>query len=162
MQDALGSFIIRGTITTVAATPKTAVQYQASSTNAAEILYFGVSQSGSTVSAMDELQIWRNSAGATVTIGLVGGLTGNIFDLSGGAATFRGTLSTSATGVNASAEGTHTDNVSQHNFNVLAGLERDLQPQARIWVPVSGIIAFTLKAVIAATYDVQVIIREMK
>lgn len=143
----------------MAATPKTAVQYAASSTNTAEVLYFGVTQSSNTTSAMDELQVWRNSVGATVTTGVVGT---NIFDLTGGAGTFRGTLSTTGTGVVATAEGTHGDNVSQHNFNILAGLERDLQPNARIWVPNSGIIAFTLKAVVAATYDVQVVIREMK
>lgn len=163
MQDSLGTWCIRGTITTTAATPKTAVQYAASSTNTAEILYFGVSQSGSTVSAMDQVQLIRKTAGATVTIGAVGT---NIFDYtgntSGGAGTFRGTLSTSATGVVASSEGTDGDIVHLNNFNVLGGYEWQSQPNMRFWVPISGIIAVKMKAVVALTYDVLLVIRESK
>lgn len=163
MQDALGTWCIRGTITTVAATPKTAVQYAASTTNTAEILYFGVSQSGSTTSAMDQVQLIRMTAGSTVTSGAVGT---NIFDYTGnstnGAGTFRGTLSTSATGVVASAEGTVGDIIHMNNFNVLGGYEWNAQPNMRVWVPISGIISLKLKAVVALTYDCLLVVRESK
>lgn len=163
MQDCLGTWTIRGTITTTAGTPKTAVQYAASATNTAEILYVCVSQNGSTTSAMDGINIIRKTAGATVTIGAVGT---NIFDFTGnstsGAGTFRGTLSTSATGVNATAEGTNGDIIKAFDFNVLAGYEWNAQPNSRIWVPASGIIAVQSKAIIAATYNIEMIIREMK
>jgi hypothetical protein len=163
MQDAHGTWLIRGTVTTSAGTPLTAVQYAASSSNTAEILSFCVSQSGSTTSAMDQIRLVRKTAGATVTIGAVGT---NVFDFTGnstsGAATFRGTLSTSATGVVATGEGTDGDVVYQFNFNVLGGYEWNAQPNMRVWVPVSGIIALKLKSVIAATYDVQLIVRESK
>lgn len=163
MQDQLATWSIRATITTVAGTPKTAIQYAASSTNMAEILYIGVSQSGSVVSAMDQVQIVRKTAGATVTIGAVGT---NIFDSTGnstnGAGAFRGTLSTSATGVNASAEGTDGDIWHLNNFNVLGGYEFNAQPNTRIHVPISGIIAVKLKAVVALTYDVVMHLREIK
>lgn len=154
---------IRGTVTTVASTPITAVQYAASSTNAARILSFNVTQSGSTTSAMDQARLVRKTAAATVTIGAVGT---NIFDLTGnstsGAGTFRGTLSTSATGVVASAEGTDGDVVHQYNFNVLNGYAKDFQPENGVWVPVSGIIAIKLKAVVALTYDCELWLQEVK
>lgn len=166
MQDQLGTWFIRtptGGITTTAGTPVTAIQYTASSTNTAEVLAFHVSQSSTTTSLMDQVRLIRKTAGATVTIGAVGT---NIFDATGnstsGAGTFRGTLSTSATGVVATVEGTDGDELWRANFDVLAGYEKDFQPSARIWVPASGIVAVKLKAVVAQTYDVCLVIREMK
>ncbi len=162
MQDQLSTWVIRtGTagITTVAGTPVTAVQYAASSSNTAELLYFSISQSGSTTSAMDQVRVVRKSAAATVTTGVAGT---TVFDATGGAATFRGTLSTTGTGTIASAEGTDGDEDFRYNFNVLSGYERDWQPNARIWIPVSGIIAIKIKAVVALTYDVTMVVREMK
>jgi hypothetical protein len=163
MQDQLGTWTIRGTVTTTASTPVTAVQYVASSSNTAEILYFSISQSGSTTSAMEQIRLVRKTAAATVTAGAVGT---NVFDYTGnsssGAGTFRGTLSTSGTGVVATSEGTDGDIVRQFNFNVLGGYEFNAQPNMRVWVPVSGIIALKIKAVIAATYDVEMVVRESK
>lgn len=166
MQDQLGSWVIRtptGGITTVAGTPVTALQYAASSTNTAELLYMSISQSGSTTSVEDQVRVVRKTAGATVTLGAIGT---TIFDCTGnassGAGTFRGTLSTSATGTNASVEGTDGDEVFRMNFNILAGYEKDWQPNARFWIPASGIIAVKIKGVVAATYDVTMVIREQK
>lgn len=159
----VNSWCIRGTVTTTAGTPLTAVQYKASATNGARILAFGVSQSGSTTSAMDQARIVRKTVAATVTIGAVGT---NIFDLTGnstnGAGTFRGTLSTSATGVVASAEGTDGDVTHQYNFNVLNGYWRDFQPENGIWVPISGVIALKVKAVVTATYDCELWLQELQ
>jgi hypothetical protein len=166
MQDQLGTWFIRtptGGITTVAGTPVTAIQYTASATNTAEVLGFAIGQSGSTSSLMDQVRLIRKTAAATVTIGAVGT---NIFDATGnstsGAGTFRGTLSTSGTGVVATAEGTDGDELWRSDFNVLAGYEKDFQPNARLWVPASGIVALKIKAVVALTYDLCLVIREMK
>jgi hypothetical protein len=159
MQDALGTWSIKGTITTVAATARLGVQYAASSTNTAELLYFNINQTGSTASAMDSVSVVRLSAGATVTIGATGT---NIFDWSGGAGTFRGTLSTSATGVVATTAGTVTDIPHQMAFNVLGGYEWNAQPNMRIWVPISGIIGIRCDAIVALTYNVEMVIRESK
>jgi hypothetical protein len=166
MQDQIGTWAIRtptGGITTVAGTPVTALQYTASSSNTAEVLYISISQSGSTTSAMDQVRLVRKTVAATVTTGAVGT---NIFDATGnttgGASTFRGTLGTAATGVVATAEGTDGDEDFRFNFNTLAGYEKDWQPNARIWVPISGIIAVKIKAVVALVYDVTMVIREMK
>jgi hypothetical protein len=135
----------------------------ASSSNTAEILSFNVSQSGSTTSAMDQIRLVRKTAAATVTTGAVGT---NVFDFTGnstsGSSTFRGTLGTTTTGVVATAEGTDGDIIHQFNFNVLGGYEWNAQPNMRIWVPLSGIIALKMKAVIAATYDVELVLRESK
>jgi hypothetical protein len=166
VQDQLASWVIRtptAGITTVATTPVTALQYTASSTNSAEMLYFAISQSSSTTSAQEQVRIVRKTAGATVTIGAVGT---NIFDLTGnstgGGGTFRGTLSTSATGVVGTAEGTDGDELHRWDFNVLSGYEREWQPSARPWIPPSGIIAVKIKAVLSVTYNVMMVIREMK
>lgn len=98
-----------------------------------------------------------------MTIGAVGT---NIYDYTGnstsGAGTFRGTLSTSATGVVATAEGTNGDVVHQMDFNVLGGYEWVAQPNGRIWVPISGIIAIRCDAVQALTYNVTMVVRESK
>lgn len=166
MQDQLATWSIRtptGGITTIAGTPVTAIQYTASATNTAELLYVSISQSGSTTSLMDQVRVVRKTAGATVTAGVVGT---TIFDATGnassGAGTFRGVLSTAATGVVATAEGTDGDEPFRFNFNTLAGYEKDWQPNARIWVPVNGIIAVKIKSVVAVTYDVTMVIRELK
>lgn len=163
MQDQIFTWVIRTAtagITTVAGTPVTALQYAASSSNTAELLYISISQSGSTTSAMDQVRVVRKSAAATVTAGVAGT---SVFDVAGGASgTIKGTLSTSATGIIATAEGTDGDEMFRTNFNVLSGYERDWQPNARVWVPVSGIIAIKIKAVVALTYDVAMVIREMK
>jgi hypothetical protein len=165
MQDQISTFAIRTAtagVAVTAGTPLTLVQYAASSTNTAEILYFNVSQHGSTTSAMDQVRIVRKTAGATVTIGAVGT---NIFDFthnSSGGQAFLGTLSTSATGVSASAEGTDGDEIFRVGFNVLAGYDRDFQPNCRIWVPVSGLVAIKLGAINSLTWHATMVIKEMR
>lgn len=163
MQDQLFTWVIRTAaagITTVAANPVTAVQYAASSSNTAEVMYISISQSISTTSAMDQVRVVRKSAAATVTAAIAGT---SLFDVAGGASgTIKGPLGVNTTGIIGTVEGTDGDEVFRTNFNVLSGYERDWQPNARIWVPVSGIIAVKIKAVVALTYDVTMIVREMK
>lgn len=159
MQDCLGTWAIKGTIAITAGTARLAVQYAASSTNTAEILYFNMTQSASTTSAMESAVLVRMTGAATVTIGATGT---NIFDYSGGAGTFRGTLSTSATGVVATSAGTPGDIVHSASFNVLAGYEMNFQPQMRVWVPASGIIGVRCEAVTTNTWTVVMVVRESK
>jgi hypothetical protein len=163
MQDQLGTWTIKVTgLAVSASTPKTAIQYAASSSNTAEVLYISISQSGSTTSAMEQFRLVRKSAAATVTAGVTGT---SVLDLTGGAGTFRGTLSTSTTGITASAEGTDSDEVFRFSFNTLSGYERDFQPNARVWVPASGIIGIKLAGIIASPgtgWDVSMTVREMK
>lgn len=163
MQDQIGCWSIKTAITTVAATPRIAIQYVASTTNTAEVLYFKISQNGSTTSAMDQVQLIVPAAAATVTAGITtAGATCTVQDMASGASTLRTTLSTSATGVigttATTVNGTHID----MDFNVLAGYEWNAQPNTRVWVPVSGIIAVYCTAVVALTYNVRMIIRESK
>lgn len=161
----VGTFAIRtpnGGITTVAGTPVTAVQYQASTGNMAELLYFSISQSGSTTSAMEQVRVVRKTAGATVTAGAVGtNVFSAIRNSTGGAVSFQGVLGTTGTGVVATAEGTDGDEYLRFNFNVLSGFEENFQPEARPSIPPSGIIAIKIKSVVALTYDVEMIVREM-
>ena len=157
MQDSIGVWSIRGQISITAATARLGVQYKAGGSNTAEVLYFKISQSGSTTSAMDSVSIVRLSAAATVTTGATGT---NVFDWAGGASTFRGTLSTSGTGVVATTAGTVTDVTHQIDFNTLAGYEWNAQPNMRIWVPVSGIIGVRCDAVTSSTWNVEMVIRE--
>lgn len=161
MQEELGRWVLRNVagIAVTAGTPKTLLQYAASSTNTAEVLWSACTQSGSTTSAQDQTEIVRKTAAATVTAAAVGT---DWYDVTGGAGTFCGTLSTTGTGYNASAEGTDGDVPFVPCFNVLAGYERDLQPQARIWVPASGIIALKALAVTAQTWFAAMLIHEAK
>jgi hypothetical protein len=112
----------------------TLCQLKASSSQPLQLIEARCSQSGSTTSAMQRIEIVRKSGAATVTsytplpeittdpaAGAVGG--------------------TSATGVNASAEGTDGDVLMAWDFNVLQGFLWQPVLEDRIWVPVSGIIA---------------------
>lgn len=157
MQDAIGTWTIKGSLAITAATARLVVQYKASSTNSAEVLYFKITQSGSTTSAMDSVTLCRLSAAATVTIGATGT---NVFDWAGGASTFRGTLSTSGTGVAATTAGTVTDTPHQFDFNTLAGYEFNAQPNMRLWVPPSGIIGIRSDAITSTTWNVEMVVRE--
>lgn len=157
MQDSIGVWSIKGSISITAATARLGVQYKASTTNTAEVLYFKISQNASTTSAMDSVSLVRLSGAATVTVGATGT---NVFDWAGGASTFRGTLSTSGTGVVATTGGTVTDITHQADFNVLAGYEFNAQPNMRLWVPISGIIGVRCDAITSQTWNVEMVVRE--
>lgn len=163
MQDSIGVWSIKASITTVASTPRIACQYVASSTNTAEVLYFSISQTGSTTSAMDAVALIVPAAAATVTAGIsTPGSTATVVDWAGGASTLRTTLSTSATGIVGTTATTVNGTYHQMGFNVLAGYEWNAQPNMRVWVPASGIVAVYCLAVVALTYNVEMVVREMK
>jgi hypothetical protein len=111
----------------------TLVQIVAGSTSILRILRAWCSQSNQTSSVMQRIQINRKSGAATVT-----SFTPLQFDPGDAASAAVG--GTSATGTNASAEGTDTDVDVADNFNVLNGWLWVPTPEERIIVPPSGII----------------------
>src|SRR5271156_2848898 len=85
MQDQLGTWMLRTSISITASTPKVAIQYVASSTNTAEVLYFSCSQNGSTTSAQDAVGLIVPASVATVTAGVTTpGATATVIDMAGG------------------------------------------------------------------------------
>lgn len=99
------------------------------------ILSASASQRGSTTSAQEELSFTRKSAGATVTAASVGT---HLFKKSAGDPTPSLTLSTTTTGVVATAEGTDTDIAFREGFNVLNGWKYLPVPDERIFMGVSA------------------------
>lgn len=116
----------------------TLVQVKAGSAVSIELLRAWVSQSGSTTSAMQRIRILRKSAAATVTsftpVRLSGGATA---DSAGG---------TSATGTNASNEGTDGDVLVPDAFNVLNGWLWLPTPEERIIAAPGTILALVFPA----------------
>jgi hypothetical protein len=48
------------------------------------------------------------------------------------------------------------------NLNILAGYEWNAQPNTRVWIPNSGIIQLYCFGITTCTWDVELVIREMK
>lgn len=111
----------------------TLIQIVAGSAADLRLIRAWCSQSGSTTSAQQKIQINRKSGAATVT-----SQTPAQFDTNDAAAQAVG--GTSATGVNASGEGTDTTVLIADAFNVLNGWIWVPTPEERIYVPPGGII----------------------
>ena len=129
----------------------TLIQIKASSTQPLQLIEARCTQSGSTTSAMQRIQIAR----IPTTFGTVTSTTPlleNTIDPAAGAVG-----GTSATGVNASAEGTYTDVLVDWDFNVLQGFLWQPVLEDRIWVPASGGIGMRFPAApgSALTIDAQ-------
>ena len=92
----------------------TLLQYKAGSSNIAKILRVQVTQSNQSSSAQQTVAILRKSGAATVT-----SYTPRLIDPGDSAA--GGVGGTTATGTNASGEGTNGDILLQQDFNVLNG-----------------------------------------
>lgn len=123
---------------------KTLLQIKAGA-GALELVEFRLSQITKTASELLEVQILRKSAAATVT-----SFTPLEMQPAGPAALAVG--GTSATGYNASAEGTNGDILYKSHWNVLNGEYVYLPvPEARIWVPQTGIIGIKLNTAPAAS-----------
>lgn len=97
------------------------------------------SQSGSTTSAQQRIQICRKSAAATVT-------SFTPLVLGGSEQAAKSVGSTTGTGTNASGEGTDTDVIYADAFNVLNGWLWVPTPEERITVPAGGIIGLKFPA----------------
>lgn len=132
---------------------KTALQIKAGANNPVEILRVSVSQKGSTTSEQIQIQLLRKTAAATVT-----SLTPLKLNPGAPAA---GT-DTTATGSNASAEGTDGDVLIQEGFNILNGFLYLPVPEERILIPANGIFAVKFPdTVTSGTYNVEVIFGEL-
>lgn len=117
---------------------KTLIQIKAGSSAALEILFARVYQITKTTSELLNMQLLRKSAAATVTT-----FTPLKFDPNDPASAAAG--GTSATGTNASAEGTDGDVLVDGMWNVLNGEWIHMPvPEERIWVPAAGIVALKL------------------
>lgn len=137
----------------------TAVQWLAGSGGAALVTRWAVTQNSSTTSAAQSARLQRKSAAATVTAGVVG-TTVNAWNPA--FATPNATLSTSGTGITATAEGTNTAAVTSRGFNVLNGAEVVYVPEERPIIPVSGIVGVTLGAAVSVTYNVELDVIELR
>lgn len=99
-----------------------------------KLLRAWISQSNQTSSAMQRAQILRKTAAATVT-----SFTPKRYDP--GDAVSLAVGGTSATGYNASGEGTDGEVLYEQSFNVLNGLLWIPTPEERIVVPGAGFVA---------------------
>jgi hypothetical protein len=128
---------------------KTLIQLKCGAAAGAEIIEALLYQTTKTTSELLRIAFARKSAAATVT---------SVTPLKvGGAAdpTALAVGGTSATGVNASAEGTDTDVLGQGALNVLnAEVWRIPIPEGRIWVPAGAIIGLKLFTAPAASMTI--------
>ncbi len=115
----------------------TLLQIKAGAANGLRLLRASIGQSNLTSSAMQTVQINRKSGAATVT-----SFTPLLFTPDDSAAKAVG--GTSATGTNASGEGTDSDIVLTDSFNILNGWLWVPTPEERIFVPGGGIIGLKL------------------
>lgn len=134
----------------------TLLQLKAGASVPLELIRANCSQSNSTTSAMQRVQILRKSSAATVT---------SFTPLKYNSADAASTVSsgTSATGTNASAEGSDGDVLYQFSFNVLNGWEWLPVPDERIVVGVGEIVAVKFPAApgSALTVTAELVYREL-
>jgi hypothetical protein len=144
-----GPYVVNFTNTAVTAAI-TLIQIKAGATNPLQLIEVRFSQSSSTTSAQQRIQIAKQTAAGTVT-----SFTPLLENPSDGAANAAG--GTSATGVNCSSEGTYTDIYLEWDFNVLTGFLWQPALEDRIWVPAAGIIGirFPTAPGSSTTYDGQ-------
>jgi len=127
------TYTVRMPATTIS-TAITILQVKAGAATPLEILRWSLWQRGSVTSVQESVQMLRKSAAATVTSATPAphATTGRAADAAGG---------TSATGYNASAEGTDSTVIDDMAFNVLSGIVWLPTPEERIWVPSGGFFA---------------------
>jgi hypothetical protein len=134
---------------------KTLIQIKAGA-GALVIVKARVYQKTKTTTEFLDLHVVRKSAAATVTSFTPLKLrTGSEASLAVGG--------TSATGVNATAEGTDTEILDEDDWNVLNGgwMELDI-PEGRIWVPQAGIIGLKLNTAPAASMTIGAVVHFME
>lgn len=139
---------------------KTMLQLKAGAAAPCKILRAVVSARGVTASAMVQVGIYRVTVASTVTAAILGT---SLMDDTGGNVAAAATLSTSGTGINASAEGTYTsDHIWDDDFNVLQGWEKIFTPLEQIIVPGGGIIGLLLPVAPASTvFDATLTFQEL-
>jgi hypothetical protein len=136
MTQNVGPYVVN--MTNVAVTGAiTLIQIKAGATRMVMLLRASVSQSNMTTMAMQRVQILRKTGTATVT-----SYTPLLYSPSQPAADAAG--GTSATGTNASNEGTDGDILVNDTFNILNGWLWIPTPEERIVVPPGGFIGLKL------------------
>ncbi len=115
-----------------------ALQLRAGSNGPIEIIRAWATQANSTTSAQCSVALVRKSAAATVTAAVAGTTLVKQSPIN---PTADATLSTTGTGITATAEGTDGEIVHPEGFNVLSGFNYLPVPEERIVVPQGGIIA---------------------
>ncbi|HEX4381236.1 MAG TPA: hypothetical protein VH022_14435 [Candidatus Acidoferrum sp.] len=141
----------------------TIIQLKAGANNAIEIIRASLTQRGSTTSAQEDIALIRKSAAATVTAAIdsPGSNTSTLVRRDPNQSAPSATLSTSGTGITASAEGTDTETVLREAFNVLNGWLYLPTPEERIYVPPAGIIGLKfLTAPASQNWDAEVVFME--
>ena len=115
-----------------------------------------VTQSSVTTSAMQDVAVGTSTGAATVT-----SATPHPHDLDGAAAKAVG--GTSATGVNASAEGSGPTDIKRDSFNLLTGWEYIAVPEERIEVAGGGstFLYLRLQTTQSATYNAELTFGEI-
>ena len=138
---------------------KTLVQLKAGAAAPCKILRCVVSARAVTASAMVQVALYRLTVASTVTAAILGT---SILDDTGGNVTPACTLSTSGTGIQASAEGTYGDKIYDDDFNVLQGWEKIFTPLEQVIVPGAGILGIVLPVAPASTaFDVVLTFQEL-
>jgi hypothetical protein len=138
----------------------TAVQYKAGTNGPGEILRASISQGSTATSAQLAASLLRKSAAATVTAGSAGTTVVKQNPLN---PTTDATLSTSGTGITASAEGTNTEQFISDGLNDLNGYIYLPAQEERPIVPISGIVGLTfLTAPQSATRYARIAWRELR
>lgn len=135
----------------------TLVQVKTGATVPAQIIRTVASQTSSTTSAMQAIQINRKSAAATVT-SFTPILTGPVTDPAASAVG-----GTAATGTNASAEGTDTNIIKQDVFNVLNGWMYLPTPKEYLFIDAATIVGlkFPVAPGSATTYTADLVFEEV-
>lgn len=143
----------------VVATAITVLQLKAGATTPFQILEAGITQRLSVVSAQESICLVRKSTAATVTAAIAGT---HLFTGRPGDPAADLSLTTTATGVIGTAEGTDTDMLLREAFNVLNGWNKIWVPETRPLVRAAGIIALKfLTAPASQTWDAWVTIMEL-
>lgn len=138
----------------VVSTAITIIQYKAGALNKAAVVRFSISQGLSETSTMEQIQLLRKTAAATVT-----GFTPLENDPDGPAAF--GVSGTAATGITATAEGTDGDILVNEGWNILNGYLWVRSHPLEIVIPAAGIIAIKFPvAPASATWRAQLVVEE--
>ena len=138
----------------------TALQLAPGSTGPCEILRFAMTQSTNAVSSQFGVMLVRKSAAATVTAAVTGTTLTKENPI---APTSAAVLSTSGTGITASAEGTNTEQSITRGGNVLNGVEWLPTPEERLMIPASGFVGLTfMTAPASSTWQAELVWRELR
>lgn len=142
------------------ATAITALQLKAGTAGPIEILRASCSQIGTVTSAQVSIALLRKTAAATVTIAVAGT---HLVKTNPIAPTANAELSTTATGITATGEGTNGDIDVQRGFNVMQGFEWLPSPEERIIIPAAGFFAMTFFGTVpSATWYCDITFRELR